>query len=37
MATSNNSEFEFKGGSMNGFLMCVIDEPAQPVVNSGVN
>ncbi len=25
MATSNNSEFEFKGGSMNGFLMCAID------------
>jgi regulator of protease activity HflC (stomatin/prohibitin superfamily) len=25
MATINNSEFEFKGGSMNGFLMCVID------------
>jgi len=25
MATSNKSEFEFRGGSMNGFLMCAID------------
>ena len=25
MATSNNSEFEFRGGSLNGFVMCAID------------
>lgn len=25
MATNNYSEFEFRGGSMNGFLMCLID------------
>ena len=25
MATSNNSEYEFRGGSLNGFVMCLID------------